>query len=287
MMNPKVGIVILNYKKYKETELCIESLLQQKAVDMSVVIIDNGSKNESVEYLQCQYKKNKKIKIIELPKNMGYAKGNNVGIKYLRKQKIDYICVANSDIIFSTPYILKQMVDGYKEKVGIVLPMIKNPDGSYDQRVSYKKKFILLRIAKAIVERQPFFALREKKCMKQGANDNLKQELLPRIQVDAYTVTGSIFMLTPDFFKYYNQLFPETFLYFEEWATILYLHKAKLLSNLVDTDIVVHKGGGSTPENMKSQSKDKKIMAAESGRKIMKLLFMSTNKIGQKYNFKE
>lgn len=287
MMNPKVGIVILNYKKYKETELCIESLLQQKAVDMSIVIVDNGSQNESVEYLQCQYKKNKKIKIIELSKNMGYAKGNNVGIKYLRKQRIDYICVANSDIIFSTSNILKQMVDGYKEKVGIVLPMIKNPDGSYDQRVSYKKKFILLRIAKAIVERQPFFALREKECMKQDVNNNLKQELLPGIQVDDYTVTGSVFMLTPDFFKYYNQLFPETFLYFEEWATILYLYKAKLLSNLVDTDIVVHKGGGSTPENMKSQSKDKKIMAAESGRKIMKLLFMSKKKIAQKYNFKE
>lgn len=285
---PKVGIVILNYKKYEEAEACINSSLIQTGIDLTVVVVDNGSGNESVDYLEKQFDDCSKVHIISLPQNVGYAKGNNIGIEYLCSKGINYICLANSDIVFSTERILYQMLCGYQDDVGIVLPIIKNPNGMLDQRVSYKRKYILLRILKAIVIRQMFAydILKRLSFTKTDKARNMREDTFKSgIQYSDYVITGSIFMLTPGFFKYYTQLFPETFLYFEEWATILFLHKAKLICNIVDTDVVLHKGGASTPDIIKQSSPEKMVMIAESGRKVAKLIFMSQKGISKRYGF--
>lgn len=278
-MNVQVGIVILNYKKYEETIDCVKSTLKQKKVDVTIVIIDNGSKNASVKYLEEQFNEDDRVSIISLPENIGYAKGNNVGIKYLRERGIEYICVANSDIIFTTTNILSQMIAANKSRVGIVLPIICNPNGTLDQRVSYKKKYLLMRILKAIFIRQFCFPQKLKFIKSDAAFElSYRDELQTGIQRDHYIVTGSIFLLTPDFFHYYTKLFPETFLYFEEWATILLLYKARLECSIAQTDVIIHKGGASTPDSF-----EKKQMIAESSRKVARLVFMSQISIAKRY----
>lgn len=70
---------------------------------------------------------------------------------------------------------------------------------------------------------------------------------------DEYAIIGIMFLLTPPrVFLNYGQLFPETFLYLEEWATIFLLYKASLKCNFINTDIVLHKGATSTPDNVKN-----------------------------------
>ena len=91
MSKLKVGVVVLNFKKYEETELCVNSLLEQKKIEVSIVIVDNGSGNESINYLKQKFDENFRVHIIGLEDNVGYAKGNNVGIKYLRKRGYEYI----------------------------------------------------------------------------------------------------------------------------------------------------------------------------------------------------
>ena len=142
MSKLKVGVVVLNFKKYEETELCVNSLLEQKKIEVSIVIVDNGSENESINYLKQKFDGNFRVHIIGLEDNVGYAKGNNVGIKYLRKRGYEYICIANSDIILSTDKIIYQMVNGYDKKIGVILPIIENLDGTQDQRVVYQKRLI-------------------------------------------------------------------------------------------------------------------------------------------------
>ena len=285
MSKLKVGVVVLNFKKYEETELCVNSLLEQKKIEVSIVIVDNGSGNESINYLKQKFDENFRVHIIGLEDNVGYAKGNNVGIKYLRKRGYEYICIVNSDIILSTDKIIYQMVNGYDKKICVILPIIENLDGTQDQRVVYQKRLISLRIAKAILIRQRIIHRKRKEKLKEVKADISNNQKYYGVQTNQYVITGSIFMLTPDFFEIYNQLFPETFLYFEEWATIIYLYKAKLECNIVNTDVVIHKGGASTPNNMKNYSRDKEIMIAQSARKVGKLLFMTSKKIARKYNF--
>ena len=176
------------------------------------------------------------------------------------------------------------MVDAYKENVGIVVPIICNPDGTIDQRVVYKKKFFALRMLKAIIKRQ-FVYCKEKKHQDLKSNDSIEAgRMLIGIQNNCYVVSGSIFLLTPGFFKHYNQLFPETFLYFEEWATMIYLHKAKLKTLIASTDTIIHMGGASTPEVIKNNSIMKRKAIASSSRKVFKLIFMSQNGISKIYN---
>lgn len=78
----KVGVVILNYINYQYTITCVNSFLKQRNVDLEIVIVDNGSKNESYRILNSTFKDFKNIKIIKNKSNKGYAKGNNIGISY-------------------------------------------------------------------------------------------------------------------------------------------------------------------------------------------------------------
>ena len=94
------------------------------------------------------------------------------------------------------------------------------------------------------------------------------------IQNSHYAITGSVFALTPSYFKYYNGLFSRTFLYVEELATLLLVHKAGLKTAIIDTDDVIHKGAASTSNELKSGTIKKKKMIAKSARKVMMLIVL-------------
>ena len=47
----KIGVVVLNYKNYNETINCVNSLLGQSNVDLEIVIVENGSNNDSEKVL--------------------------------------------------------------------------------------------------------------------------------------------------------------------------------------------------------------------------------------------
>jgi GT2 family glycosyltransferase/O-antigen ligase len=284
----EIGVVILNYMNYEETITCVDSILIQEQVNYYVVIVDNGSKNGSLEKLNQRYSDNAYITILESETNLGYAKGNNIGIQYLRSKNISYILVANSDIVLTSPHILKQMLDSDEKNVGILIPQVRNLDGTIDQRVAYKIRFLYLRIIKKLlqviyIKSQPRVNPVIEARGKEIVENNKK---LTGIQHSYYVITGSAFILTPDFFSIYDQLFPETFLYFEEWATILYLKKAQLFCKIVDNDPILHKGAASTPGNLKNGSLKKYEMSAESAKKILKLVFRTRKYICSHYSNK-
>ena len=132
----EIGIVVLNYKNFHETIECVKSILLQKDVVFNIVIVDNGSSNESYDELFNQFKNNDKIYIIKSDINLGYAKGNNLGINYLRNKGIENIFIANSDLLFKSPYVLKQIIESYEPGIDLINPIICNPDSKIDQRVS-------------------------------------------------------------------------------------------------------------------------------------------------------
>lgn len=277
----EIGIVVLNYKNYKDTICCVESLIKQKEIRCDIVIVDNGSGNESVSVLRKQFADNPLITIIELGKNVGYAKGNNVGIKKLREKGYATIFIANSDLIFNSDYTMKQIVDEYEPGIGLIDPIIKNLNGEVDQRVVYKKKFLYLRIIKKMVYLLANKPFPNKQANADGSIEQSKK--LVGLQNDRYVVSGSGFLLTEEFFNYYTGLFPKTFLYFEEWGTILLLHKAGLLTKIAACDYITHKGAASTPNDIKSVSDKRRKINIESGWRILGLLFTPAKIAKDKY----
>lgn len=265
----KIGVVVLNFKNYIETIQCVNSIIEQENVDLKVVIVENGSQNESYEKLKSEFSENSNITILKNTTNLGYAKGNNIGIKFLRNLGYDFIVICNSDVRFSTKKILDTMFKHNENSIGTMIPIIRNLDGSIEMRAQYRKRFFTLRIIKELLRMQKPF-----KTIKNDDKSNNEMEFLnPGVQNDYYVITGSIFALTPSFFKYYKGLYSGTFLYVEELATLILVYKARLKTAIVDTDYVIHKGGASTSNDLKPGTIQKNKMIANSARKVMKLVF--------------
>lgn len=93
----KVGIVILNYNSYDLTTKLADNCLKMKCVD-KVVIIDNNSNDNFDNYIK--NKKSNKLHFIKNNDNLGYAVGNNIGLKYLYDNKFKVGFIANPDVWF-------------------------------------------------------------------------------------------------------------------------------------------------------------------------------------------
>ena len=96
MIHPKVYIIILNWNGKKDTIECLGSIQQLKYPNLAVVVVDNGSTDGSVKAIHQQFPE---ISIIETGKNLGYAGGNNTGLRYALKNDADHILLLNNDTI--------------------------------------------------------------------------------------------------------------------------------------------------------------------------------------------
>lgn len=88
---PLVSIISVNFNQLKVTEAFLDSLLKISYPNIEVLVIDNGSNEDSSDYLQSKYPG---FKFIRSSENLGFAGGNNLGI---RKAKGDYFMMLNND----------------------------------------------------------------------------------------------------------------------------------------------------------------------------------------------
>lgn len=145
MKSPKVSIIILNWNGWEDTIECLESLYQITHPNYDVIVVDNDSKDESIEkikdYAQGQievksklfeynsYNKpiqifeytkgeagngkeiidlpsNQKLTIIKNDENCGFAAGNNIGIRYaLDVLDPDYVLLLNNDTVVEKRFL--------------------------------------------------------------------------------------------------------------------------------------------------------------------------------------
>jgi RNA polymerase sigma factor (sigma-70 family) len=113
-----ICFVILNYKTWREAAACAESILKtQQGQDIRIVLVDNGSGNGSEESLREEFAGEKRVHVIASEKNLGFARGNNLGIRYARSHfEPDFIVAANSDIIFEQEDYCEKLREIYKEE---------------------------------------------------------------------------------------------------------------------------------------------------------------------------
>jgi len=82
----KFSVISLNYNGKKILgsllDAHLSSLLNTTYDDFEVLFVDNGSSDNSVEYVKANFR-DKRLKIIQLRKNYGYAKGNNLALKFI------------------------------------------------------------------------------------------------------------------------------------------------------------------------------------------------------------
>lgn len=102
-----VYIVLLNWNGWQDTLECMRSLRRIEYANWNAVIVDNGSTDDSVKQLKeaCP-----EVPIIETHKNLGFAAGNNVGVRHALANDADYVFVLNNDTTVS-PNSISQFVE--------------------------------------------------------------------------------------------------------------------------------------------------------------------------------
>ena len=118
--------LILNYYTYDDTIKCIESINNIKYQKKDIVVVDNGSTNDSFDILKKKYQKYNNIHILNSKKNLGFANGNNLGFKYAKeKLNADFIIMCNSDTVILKENIIDQLLKIYeKEHYAVLGPKI-------------------------------------------------------------------------------------------------------------------------------------------------------------------
>jgi len=91
---PKVACVLINWNGWQDTVECLDALGQCSYANLNVIVVDNGSTNDSVARIRAAYPD---ILLLESAKNLGFASGNNIGIRYALTKSADYIWLLNND----------------------------------------------------------------------------------------------------------------------------------------------------------------------------------------------
>ncbi|MBC2706473.1 MAG: glycosyltransferase family 2 protein [ANME-2 cluster archaeon] len=122
MTHPKVTIIILNWNGKEDTIECLESLKHITYPNYEILLVDNGSTDGSVECLRGRYPG---MEIIENGENLGFAEGNNVGIRKAMDEGADYVLLLNNDTVVDPEFLGELVKVGESSpKTGIVGPKI-------------------------------------------------------------------------------------------------------------------------------------------------------------------
>lgn len=126
MNYPKVGIIILTYNAADFITPCIKSIQKNTYPNKQILIVDNDSKDNTVKIIKKQFPE---IKIIQTGKDLGYAGGNNVGIKHFQKQNCKYILLINPDTRADKTLVTQLIQTAEKNStIGTIGPIITYTD---------------------------------------------------------------------------------------------------------------------------------------------------------------
>lgn len=116
-----VSIIVLNYNGKEYLSDCLNSILQQSYEDFEVILFDNSSSDNSVEFVQNNFL-NDKIKIVRSERNLGFAGGNNEALKHA---KGNLIVLLNNDTVVDKEW-LSELVRGlsYTVDTGMVQSLV-------------------------------------------------------------------------------------------------------------------------------------------------------------------
>lgn len=101
---PCVSVIILNWNNAPDTLECIDSVVSLDYPNFTIVVVDNGSTDGSVSVVKARFPE---ITVLENNDNLGYAEGNNIGIRYALEHGADYALVLNNDTVVDSKMLME------------------------------------------------------------------------------------------------------------------------------------------------------------------------------------
>lgn len=126
MTLPQVAIIVLNWNRPDDTLACLASLSRLDYVAYQLIVVDNGSSDNSVAAIRAAYPQ---VTLLETGDNLGYVGGNNIGLQHAQAIGADYALLLNNDTEVA-PDLLRLLVAATEADpaIGVAGPTIYYSD---------------------------------------------------------------------------------------------------------------------------------------------------------------
>ncbi|NTU54004.1 MAG: glycosyltransferase family 2 protein [Chlorobiaceae bacterium] len=115
------AVIVLNWNGAEDTLACLSSLSKVRSPEFVTLLVDNASTDQTITLVRKAFPQ---VEILELPRNLGFAGGNNAGVRSLGSRGFETVLFLNNDTIVD-PGFLQPLVDTLRDPcVGIVAPKI-------------------------------------------------------------------------------------------------------------------------------------------------------------------
>ena len=286
--------VVLHYRAEELTKQCVSALLALELGEgdsLAVAVVDNGSPDGSGARLQAFYEGETRVRVLLLPDNEGFARGNNAGFRYIREAlDPDYILVLNNDVLLrQKDFLIRADVLLRDGVFGVLGPDIRNPESGRHQSPSHKDppdeeetKALLARYEAA---NRHFFAY----WLRRKAKDGMKRHAgnktgsrtggpeifvdpkhpSPLLRAEDVVLHGACYVFARSFTeKMENAFHPGTFLYMEEDILALLCRRAGIRM-LYDPSLwAEHLEDGATKTEYRTAYAREKLKFREKGRSL-------------------
>ena len=281
--NISIGFVVLHYLTTEETKKAIEAIKEHIDVeDYQIVIVDNASPNNSYEELKEYIGHDEKIDILKNEDNSGFAKGNNIGFRFLRDHyHPKFIININNDVYIESDNIYEAIkVEYEKSHFAVAGPRICGPDNDVAGRP--------IRVIPTITSCN--FWIREMRERLFWMRFHLYEKVCPFLRKRVYNklhifkrpvfieagicegerdgfhkeydvgIHGCCFIFSPAYIEKYDGLNEETFMYGEERILFTQMLCNRERTVYMPELVVFHEGAKSTTEAKRNIKQNKKLI---------------------------
>lgn len=220
-----VAIILVNWNGYDFTQACLRSLLRVDFPDFKVIVVDNTSENQEGQRLKKSFPK---IELIENSENLGFAGGNNVGIRSALDQGFSHIMLLNNDTEVDPDFLGEMMHKLHQDpRLGLVQPLILFLNDRKTIWSAGGKWVPLIGRAITLGDREPVADYRSKKS-------------------DLDWATGCCMLISREAILQTGLLNEQYFAYFEDVEWSLRFKKAGFGIALAEKAVIYHEAGASS-----------------------------------------
>ena len=124
-MDLKLFVIIVTYKGQPWYDRCFASL-RESTIPVHTIVVDNASNDGTVEYIREHFPE---IHLIESKENLGFGKGNNIGMRYALDHGCDYVFLLNQDAWVDADALEKLVeIHSKHSEYGILSPIHLNAE---------------------------------------------------------------------------------------------------------------------------------------------------------------
>jgi GT2 family glycosyltransferase len=231
-------IIIINWNGKLDTDSCLQSLqkIYKPALEVHTVVVDNGSTDGSLEYLQ---QKHPWAIFLPTGSNLGFTGGNNRGIEFALSHQADYIWLLNNDTVVDRNVL--SIISSFDDpKVGAAASKIYFAKGHeyHKDRYTEKDHGKVIWYAGGIIDWQNMYAShRGVDEVDHGQYDTTEQTPF---------LTGCSFIIKTDVIKTIGLLDDRFYLYLEDLDWSLRIQHAGWKTLYCPASIVWHINAGSS-----------------------------------------